>query len=119
MLEKCPNCMRNHIAFSSRWVIKIEPTEIAQQGRILILVGAMCATTAMGIALGINGVGLRSTLQEVARQKRHEQQIAEWDEEQMAVRQTTVMTMAETETVTRNMKVTETETETRTWATAD
>lgn len=67
--------------------------------------------------MGTNVVVLHHILEGVARREVHEQEIAELDEEQEGVRDTTEINMTEMETVTRNITMTETETETRAQAT--
>jgi len=68
MLEKCPNCKGNHIAFSGRCVKKTEATEVARQIRKVRLGGqaSMSAARDMAMATGANSVALGPRPQGVA-----------------------------------------------------
>ena len=98
-------------------MIKIHGTDIAEQSKILGPVEPLSATATVGMPMGTNVVVLHHILEGVARREVHEQEIAELDEEQEGVRDTTEINMTEMETVTRNITMTETETETRAQAT--
>ena len=58
MLEKCPNCKGNHIAFSNRCAKKTEAAKAARQCRGTGPAGRASANTATGVASGKNRVML-------------------------------------------------------------
>jgi len=95
-LEKCPNCKRSHIAFSSRCAKKREATKAVQQNRKIGLAGRAPARAARDMATGSNRVVLGPRPQGVAEGGGDEEEMADVEEEEAAGEARDV-TMAETE----------------------
>jgi len=113
MLEKCPNCKGNHIAFSSRFVKKREATEVARQSGKIGPSGQAPKSAALDMATGSNRVVLGYRPQRVAEgggDDEEERAYVEEEEEEAAGEAREVM-MAETETETATRTATHTKTE--------
>jgi hypothetical protein len=54
MLEMCPNCKSNHIAFSNRCAKRTEAAKVAGQSRETGSAGRAAANAATGVASGTN-----------------------------------------------------------------
>jgi hypothetical protein len=112
-LEKCPNCKRNHIAFSSRCAKKSEAAKAARQSRKRGTAGRAPTSDAMHTAIGTNRVvlGRRPTGGAAADRGSEEEEMADVQGEE-ATGEARDVVMTETETATTAATATETETQT-------
>jgi len=111
MLEKCPNCKGNHIAFGSRWVKNRDATASPRQSRKIGLAGRASTSAARNMAMGSNRVVLGSTPWGVAEGGGDEEEMADVDEKEEAAGEERDVTMAETETETATRTLTDSVTE--------
>jgi len=79
MLEKCPSCKGNHIAFSSRCVKKREATEAARLSRKIGRGGRVPTSASWDIETGSNRVVLGPRPQGVAGGGGDEEEMADVD----------------------------------------
>jgi len=120
-LEKCPNCKRNHIVFSSRCSKKKEAPQAVWQSRKIELVGQGSTWAVRDMATCSDRVVLGPRPEGVAEGDEDEEKMPDVDKKEKAAGEARDVMMAVTETdiVTRNMSDIEIETETGALATID